>query len=383
METAQKETKFAPAERLDEAAIYRQSRLILDQELLSELYEAVMNAVVIVNEYRQIVYCNQHFALLTGSDNPVEIYGMRIGEAVGCVHSDEEEGGCGTAEACAVCGAANAILDGQQGRLRVREASIRKQDGSQDINIELKASPLQQNGESFVILAINDISDRFRRQALERIFFHDLMNTASGLKMLSEQIADNCGDATIAPFRDRLQNGVSYLMEEIREQRSLLAAETEALELSPKPCRSIRLLEDLAGFYRNFEMAEEKEIVIEEDSEDIAFKTDPVLVFRVIGNMVKNALEASGPGQRVGMACSRAEDGLLFSVHNPAYMPRKVQLQIFHRSFTTKAAGRGLGTYSMKLLTEHYLMGRIWFSSTRKNGTCFRLWLPFAPEACR
>lgn len=383
METAQKETKFAPAERLDEAAIYRQSRLILDQELLSELYEAVMNAVVIVNEYRQIVYCNQHFALLTGSDNPVEIYGMRIGEAVGCVHSDEEEGGCGTAEACAVCGAANAILGGQQGRLRVREASIRKQDGSQDINIELKASPLQQNGESFVILAINDISDRFRRQALERIFFHDLMNTASGLKMLSEQIADNCGDATIAPFRDRLQNGVSYLMEEIREQRSLLAAETEALELSPKPCRSIRLLEDLAGFYRNFEMAEEKEIVIEEDSEDIAFKTDPALVFRVIGNMVKNALEASGPGQRVAMACSRAEDGLLFSVHNPAYMPRKVQLQIFHRSFTTKAAGRGLGTYSMKLLTEHYLMGRIWFSSTRKNGTCFRLWLPFAPDACR
>ncbi|HMA66368.1 MAG TPA: ATP-binding protein, partial [Desulfosalsimonadaceae bacterium] len=374
---------FAPAERLDEAAIYRQSRLILDQELLSELYEAVMNAVVIVNEYRQIVYCNQHFALLTGSDNPVEIYGMRIGEAVGCVHSDEEEGGCGTAEACAVCGAANAILDGQQGRLRVREASIRKQDGSQDINIELKASPLQQNGESFVILAINDINDRFRRQALERIFFHDLMNTASGLKMLSEQIADNCGDATIAPFRDRLQNGVSYLMEEIREQRSLLAAETEALELSPKPCRSIRLLEDLAGFYRNFEMAEEKEIVIEEDSENIAFKTDPALVFRVIGNMVKNALEASGPGQRVAMACSRAEDGLLFSVHNPAYMPRKVQLQIFHRSFTTKAAGRGLGTYSMKLLTEHYLMGRIWFSSTRKNGTCFRLWLPFAPDACR
>ncbi len=383
METVQKETKFAPAERLDEAAIYRQSRLILDQELLSELYEAVMNAVVIVNEYRQIVYCNQHFALLTGSDNPVEIYGMRIGEAVGCVHSDEEEGGCGTAEACAVCGAANAILDGQQGRLRVREASIRKQDGSQDINIELKASPLQQNGESFVILAINDINDRFRRQALERIFFHDLMNTASGLKMLSEQIADNCGDATIAPFRDRLQNGVSYLMEEIREQRSLLAAETEALELSPKPCRSIRLLEDLAGFYRNFEMAEEKEIVIEEDSENIAFKTDPALVFRVIGNMVKNALEASGPGQRVAMACSRAEDGLLFSVHNPAYMPRKVQLQIFHRSFTTKAAGRGLGTYSMKLLTEHYLMGRIWFSSTRKNGTCFRLWLPFAPDACR
>lgn len=383
MQTAQKETKFAPAERLDETAIYRQSRLILDQELLSRLYEAVMNAVVIVNECRQIVYCNQRFALLTGSENPTGIYGMRIGEALGCVHSDEEEGGCGTAEACAVCGAANAILDGQQGRLRVREASIRERDGSPDINIELKASPLQQDGESFVILAINDISDRFRRQALERIFFHDLMNTASGLKMLSEQIADNCGDTTIAPFRDQLQKGVSYLMEEIREQRILLAAETEALELSIKRSRSRRLLEDLEGFYRNLELADEKEIVIEEDSEDIAVETDPTLVFRVIGNMVKNALEASRPAEQVRMACSRAEGGVVFSVRNPAYMQRKVQLRIFHRSFTTKAAGRGLGTYSMKLLTEHYLMGRIWFSSTREKGTCFRLWLPFHPDSCR
>jgi sensor histidine kinase regulating citrate/malate metabolism len=52
-------------------------------------------------------------------------------------------------------------------------------------------------------------------------------------------------------------------------------------------------------------------------------------------------------------------------------MPRSVQLQVFNRSFSTKGAGRGLGTYSMKLLTERFLGGRVWFTSTREAGTTF------------
>lgn len=44
-----------------------------------------------------------------------------------------------------------------------------------------------------------------------------------------------------------------------------------------------------------------------------------------------------------------------------------VHLQIFKRSFSTKRKGRGLGTYSMKLIGKDYLKGYIRFISEKDN----------------
>jgi len=52
-------------------------------------------------------------------------------------------------------------------------------------------------------------------------------------------------------------------------------------------------------------------------------------------------------------------------------MPEPVRLQIFQKSFSTKGAGRGLGTYSMRLFSERYLKGAVTFRSTKSEGTRF------------
>jgi sensor histidine kinase regulating citrate/malate metabolism len=57
-------------------------------------------------------------------------------------------------------------------------------------------------------------------------------------------------------------------------------------------------------------------------------------------------------------------------------MPRNVQLQVFQRSFSTKGADRGLGTYSIKLLTERYLNGKVWFTTSPEGGTTFTCQYP-------
>jgi signal transduction histidine kinase len=101
-----------------------------------------------------------------------------------------------------------------------------------------------------------------------------------------------------------------------------------------------------------------------------------ILIKRVIGNLVKNAVEAVEAGQTVTLGCLEEEGRLCFSVHNQGEIPRDVQLQIFNRSFSTKGAGRGLGTYSVKLLVERYLQGRVEFTSSPAAGTEFRVILP-------
>ncbi len=93
--------------------------------------------------------------------------------------------------------------------------------------------------------------------------------------------------------------------------------------------------------------------------------------------MVKNALEAAQSGQEISLICRLVYPWVQFQVNNPNYMTREVQLQVFQRSFSTKGAGRGLGTYSIKLLTERYLQGKVSFTSTPDKGTTFTASYPY------
>jgi len=371
-------TKFAPAERLDDEQIYRQSRMILDHLMLSHICEAMLNAVAIVNWHRQIVYCNQNFAAFAGYSEPEAIYGKRPGEVLECVHSSETPGGCGTSEPCAVCGAVNAVLEAQKGAITIKEANIRRAEGKEDANLELKTSPMQYGGELFVIISATDISDRYRRQVLERIFFHDLMNTASGLRIISEELPDLIQPSGADKIKGQILNGTRQLIEQIKEQRGLLAAENNELKPKIRPLRTRQILTEVADYYKHLDIAENRQIMIAGETADLAFETDQTLIFRVLGNMVKNALEACKKNETVTISSKKRGKGVEFRVHNPGFIPRKVQFQIFQRAFSTKAEGRGLGTYSMKLLTENYLGGRIDFTSSETGGTCFRAWYPLS-----
>jgi sensor histidine kinase regulating citrate/malate metabolism len=64
---------------------------------------------------------------------------------------------------------------------------------------------------------------------------------------------------------------------------------------------------------------------------------------------------------------------IVFWVRNDQVMSTDVRMQLFQRSFSTKGEGRGLGTYSIRLLTENYLGGKVSFVSNEKDGTVFRI----------
>jgi len=142
----------------------------------------------------------------------------------------------------------------------------------------------------------------------------------------------------------------------------------------------LELLLDIVSAYVNHRLAKSRRLHIAPDVEDVRFYTDKALLGRVLGNMVKNALEAIEPDEIVTIGCQRVEDTFIeFWVHNPTVMPDAVKRQIFRRSFSTKGPGRGLGTYSMRLLTERYLQGQISFTSCQEEGTTFRVRYPLAP----
>ncbi len=172
-------------------------------------------------------------------------------------------------------------------------------------------------------------------------------------------------------FSKLLFQAAHKLIDEINAQQQLLAAERGELLVKTVPLISLEILHNALALYEKHLVAQQRYLRIDPESELFLLHTDEALLGRVIGNMVKNALEACRPEETVTLGCRIQEGMACFWVHNPAVMSPTVQLQIFNRSFSTKGHDRGLGTYSIKLLSERYLGGAISFTSSEGEGTVF------------
>ncbi|HEX2908848.1 MAG TPA: HAMP domain-containing sensor histidine kinase [Phototrophicaceae bacterium] len=362
-------TQFAPAERTPAEKIKEQVEYFFNSPVFHQLADSIGNIFMIVNAQRQIVFSNQ--ALLdTLKLKPEDLLqGVRPGEALHCVHATDMPYGCGTSEFCRTCGAVQAVLASLNGNKNNQECRITQEDGSA-LDLRIWATPLQISGEKFSMVSTVDISDEKRRRALERIFFHDILNTASIITGLAEML-QNASPEEEVQLKEQFQNLSHRLVEEINAQKALMAAENNELTVMPYPIDSLALLREIKSSYTNQEVAKERQIVVDARSQSVTLISDYTLLRRVLVNMVKNALEATDPGKTVTLACTLDREQVVFTVHNPTFIPRQDQLQIFQRSFSTKGSGRGLGTYSMKLLTERYLQGEISFKTAATTGTTF------------
>ncbi len=376
-------TAAARAHRASREVVEGQAATVMSAELLRAVLDTSPVIALVLNVHRQIVYWNRALARFIGEEHAARLPGTRPGEVLGCVNAFRTAGGCGTAEPCEFCGALLTILDALTGVPARRECRItRSVEGrSESLDFAVHAAPVLVRGETFLGVSLADISHEKRRRALERIFFHDLLNTASCVLGLAEMMGRSAPEGKMGRSARLLHSTSTQLVNEILSQRTLAAAESGDLEPDPEPLSTLRVLREEVERHCEFPVAHGREIEIDQDTADVIIRSDRTLLGRVIGNMLVNALEACPAGQIVRAGCRAGDEEVEFWVQNPAVMPDEVRAQIFQRSFSTKGSGRGLGTYSMKLLTERYLEGKIAFSSSEAEGTTFRARYPRAPAS--
>jgi hypothetical protein len=380
METqiTQPPTEFAPAARADGEELERHIAIASRIPQLNELYDAVADIVVILNRHRQIIYANKALEDALHLEDRTAIYGLRPGEAFNCQHCAETHGGCGTTRFCGQCGAVRAILSGVRGKKAVEECHMLRSPGGDALDLRVVSTPLVLENESFVICIVTDISHEKRLEVLERTFLHDISNTLMVLRGVAD-LATVSGSLEDATLIKELDLSVQIMTDEVNGHKELLAAESGDLPIHPTSMSSLSILQDVVALYRSLQIARARTIQIVPSSADVRFSTDKTQLTRIVGNMLKNALEASPSGERVLVGCDRDRDTQVsFWVQNFQVMPPEVQLQIFNRSFSTKGNGRGIGTYSIKLLCERYLKGEVSFVSSAEQGTIFKVTLPLA-----
>lgn len=374
------ESLYAPADRDTDEEVRRESEALGAELPYRLILDLIPNVSIIVNEKRQVLFANA--ATLGKFELRAEdILGTRLGEFLGCIHSAEMSGGCGTSEACRVCGAVNAILrafDLDRRNSEECRISVLGPAGRSCLDLLVTAVPVSASGGRYVIVTLDDISDSKRREVLERIFFHDVMNSITNIRSCVELLSAELGAS--APENDylgRLLSATENLVDEVQQQREIITMERGELRADFKEADLAGLVSEIARHVEIASYARSRILIRLSETPKLPAVTDPVLLRRIVGNMLKNALEASAPDEDVTLELRLAgPDEALIEVRNAAFIPREVQLQIFQRSFSTKGRGRGIGTYSMKLLAEDYLGGSISFSSDERVGTSFRLRLP-------
>lgn len=378
MNPAKLPTRFAPAARRTTEEILRQSRQIAQAPYVCALLECFPAPAMILNQERQLLAGNEQLACLLA--RPIEaVLGLRLGEAFDCIHSAEEQGGCGTSIFCRTCGAAKAILESWTNRAtNIQECRLtrRTPQGWQALDLRIQAAPLWLGRDQFTVVSLTDITGEKRRMVLEKMFFHDVLDSASGIQGVLNLLPELSGPEA-AKLLNMARDLSRELVEQIRAGRDLGAAERGELRTTFRALQVGPFLAHLCSLYRHLTICAGKTIAHHCTPESAVIRTDELLLSRVLGNLIRNALEASLPGQTVTVGFELGKKAAVFSVHNQSVMPEPVKLQIFQRSFSTKAAqGRGIGTYSVKMLTEGYLKGSVSFRSEPGEGTAFTITLP-------
>ena len=377
-------TQPLPAQRIKEidnniaskSELLRQSAYFSSVLLIRNLLDSMPGIVLVLNRYRQIIFANRVFCDLAGHSSSESLLGRLVGDVLACHVTLDVESGCGMGASCETCGALTAMLSGLAGEENVQECMITRRDGSaiQNLTLRVWSAPLRYADEDFTVLAGMDISHERRRLALERTFFHDILNLVGSIRGFAALLEIDSQVDHLEISR-RIQVASQRVIDEIDAQRILLAVEKGELIVDSHVLASIQVLADVVELYEGQDIARNRTIQIDAATVPTTFVSDATLLHRILGNMLKNALEASPEEDAVTLGAEARDRQLNLWVHNSAVIPGEYQQRIFQRDFSTKGAGRGLGTYSMQLLAR-LLSGEVHFISESGYGTRFTLSLP-------
>lgn len=219
------------------------------------------------------------------------------------------------------------------------------------------------------------------REDVERISRHDLktpLNSILGAARLLHEDGRLSGDQR--ELMGVLQRAGLRMLEMVNLSLGLFRMETGSYALRPEAVdlRELvsRVLVDLHPY------AEANRVVlhwVRSAPAPALVRGEELLCYSILANLVKNAIEAAGPGHEVTVDL-RDGDPVRVSVHNPGEVPPEIASRFFEKYVSAgKSGGTGLGTYSARMMAR--AQNGDLALATGAQGTTVTLTLPALKEA--
>ncbi len=219
---------------------------------------------------------------------------------------------------------------------------------------------------------------------VERMLRHDLRVSLAGVIGFSELIVEELPLDHPCAAHARIVAGAGYGMlsmvhgsfDLLKMERGTYALHAEAFDLAAV-ARQVVAEHTLA--------AREKDVRIRfefahEGDEDALASGERLLTHSLLGNLVRNAVEATPAGGVIDLRFGGGEGRAEVAVRNVGEVPPEIRARFFEKFVTSgKAEGTGLGTYSARLMaeTQH---GTLALDASEPGHTTLRVSLP-APDA--
>ena len=203
---------------------------------------------------------------------------------------------------------------------------------------------------------------------------HELRNPLGTIKASAEMLAK----PSVKQRPEVMDEMAGYISSEVDRMNSLVASFLDfarPLQIHPVEADLRSVMDEVLR--EQTELARQRGVDIATgDEERLVFEFDRDLLRLALSNLVQNAVQASGAGQRVEMSGSSREENILLVVRDQGEGIAGEQLEsIFNPFFTTKPQGVGLGlSLVAKVVDEHG--GRIKVFSQPGAGTRFEVTLP-------
>jgi two-component system, sensor histidine kinase and response regulator len=213
------------------------------------------------------------------------------------------------------------------------------------------------------------------KEDVERITRHDLKSPLNGIINYPQMIKSegNLSDQQI----DRLDKTVQLgrkMLNMINLSMDLYKMEQGSYALNPETLNLLDVFSEIMDESRIRLKAKRLEIDLMIDDKSAApedqfmVEGEKLLLYSMLSNLFKNAVEASPRKEKITIAMKREETHTV-NIHNQGSVPKEVRDTFFDKYVTAgKSGGTGLGTYSARLIAET-IGGQISLDTSEDEGT--------------
>jgi nitrogen-specific signal transduction histidine kinase len=288
-------------------------KVLEEMNNLSYVLDCVQHSLVIINKNSEIVHANKLFLNLLDAENLESVIGYNLENLIKCADSFESSLICDPTVPC-LSKSIEDIISSCSNLMQEVKVEYRICVNSKIMDTLLVARPLNIKRHTYMVISLIDISDTKWKKALERIFFHDLLNSAGALKeCLNLMDIENIGEnGELLSISKKISDN---LVDEITSHRQLLLAERNEYEPKITKFDCNEIIMDVSHKAKYSFLAEDKNLLTKY-SESVLIHSDKTLVSRAIFNLVKNALEATKKNGTVELYCVTKDNNIEFIVKN-------------------------------------------------------------------
>ncbi len=357
------------------------SKRIYTQPYIKTLLNASPEWILIFTIENELVFANDAFLNFLEIQDITGIIGKKPGEVLYCSYVDEVGEICGEGLKCTNCDLFQA-MDECRKHKKTHSSLMSMGINKRHISIfaDIRISPFAFEDKELMLVHIRDASHKRKSENLEKI----ILEKASGSIVTVKGYLDFLKEIPDRKSMDQYIATANHISNELKEELEFLKAleilERDDYVMKKANLESVQFIYNLLKNIEHSSYAEGKRFIMDVGSEEFNITTDPFLLKIVLNAMFKNAMEATEPGDSIKLGVASEDKDAFIWVANKAPIPETAQLHIFEKYYTTKKGAMGIGAYIMKLITEEYLSGNVYFESSMEKGTFFSIRIPQIKE---